>query len=166
MSNYTNDIVGADYREIDDITVYSRSSTEPLMAVNIFRGHDGALVVQLDTREGTGRVRVRVNDAPVFDDDPEIYERRTYTLAEIRNGTGFRPGIRFEPVPSSRDEDTDVSLSGMKRKYPATPWHRRVGMAVPGSATRTNRDGTGRSIHNPTLLSESSRIHVSPGGEH
>lgn len=39
--------------------------------LSAFIGTDGALVVQVDTGADTGRVRVNVNDAPVWDADPE-----------------------------------------------------------------------------------------------
>jgi hypothetical protein len=39
--------------------------------VSTFAGDDGATVVQIDTAENTGRVRVYVNDGTVFDADPE-----------------------------------------------------------------------------------------------
>jgi hypothetical protein len=44
----------------------------------VFRGYDGAIVVQIDTAEGTGHLRVNVNDAPVFDQDPEAPARIDY----------------------------------------------------------------------------------------
>ena len=41
------------------------------VTVYVFTGDDGVPVIQVDTLEDTGRVRVNVNDAPVFDADPE-----------------------------------------------------------------------------------------------
>ncbi|MGJ6127030.1 hypothetical protein QN239_31055 [Mycolicibacterium sp. Y3] len=35
---------------------------------------DGARVVQIDTFEGAGRVRVMINDGPVYDGDPQTDE--------------------------------------------------------------------------------------------
>lgn len=49
----------------------ARSAELLNLTVDLFRGDDGAAVVQVDTEPGTGRVRVNVNDAPVFDADPE-----------------------------------------------------------------------------------------------
>jgi hypothetical protein len=41
----------------------------------VFRGDDGAFVVQVDTFDDTGRVRVNVNDGAVFDGDCHTGER-------------------------------------------------------------------------------------------
>jgi hypothetical protein len=38
--------------------------------VHVFTGDDGVPVVQIDTNEDTGRIRVNINDAPVWDGDP------------------------------------------------------------------------------------------------
>lgn len=46
-----------------------------LTEVSVFRGNDGALVVQIDTNDDTGRIRVNVNDGAVFDGDCESGER-------------------------------------------------------------------------------------------
>jgi hypothetical protein len=46
------------------------SNGEPHISTWI--GDDGAHVVQVDTVEDTGHVRVNVNDGTVFDADPEI----------------------------------------------------------------------------------------------
>lgn len=40
-----------------------------LVELSVFRGDDGALVVQIDTFDDTGRVRVNLNDGAVFDGD-------------------------------------------------------------------------------------------------
>ncbi|MBC9927282.1 hypothetical protein [Leucobacter sp. cx-169] len=38
---------------------------------------DGAVVIEVDTIEGTGRVRVNINDCAVYDDDPEAPEDKS-----------------------------------------------------------------------------------------
>lgn len=53
-------------------------SEQPVTA-SVFRSIDGVTVVQIDTQEGAGRVRVYVNDGPaIYDADPETGE--TWTL--------------------------------------------------------------------------------------
>lgn len=42
---------------------------------------DDALVVQIETNEGTGRLRVYVNDGAVFDADPERGDHRDTVAA-------------------------------------------------------------------------------------
>lgn len=43
--------------------------------VHVYRSPiDGALVVQIDTTEDTGRVRVNINDGRLWDGDPETEE--------------------------------------------------------------------------------------------
>lgn len=41
------------------------------ITVQAWVGIDGALVVQVDTAADSGRLRINVNDAPVFDQDTE-----------------------------------------------------------------------------------------------
>ena len=52
--------------------MYPLNSETGAIDVSTFAGDDGATVVQIDTAENTGRVRVNVNDGTVFDADPEI----------------------------------------------------------------------------------------------
>lgn len=64
--------------------------------VSTFVGDDGATVVQVDSQEGIGRLRVNLNDAPVFDGDPETIINRTFNIvATIQSryvrGEGERP---------------------------------------------------------------------------
>lgn len=42
------------------------------MVVTRFIGTDGVPVVQIDTQEGDGRIRINVNDGVVFDADPDL----------------------------------------------------------------------------------------------
>lgn len=44
---------------------------------------DGALVVQIDTNAETGRVRVNLNEAPVYDGDPDSDENAVALLVNI-----------------------------------------------------------------------------------
>lgn len=53
-----------------------------LVQLAIFRGADGAVVVQIDTDEGAGHIRVNVNDAPIFDQDPELPPRIDYAALD------------------------------------------------------------------------------------
>lgn len=46
--------------------------------LSVFIGHDDALVIQIDSQPDTGRIRVNVNDAPVFDQDAEAPSRINY----------------------------------------------------------------------------------------
>lgn len=41
------------------------------IAAQVFTGEDGSTVVQLDTTEGLGRLRINVNDTGVYDADPD-----------------------------------------------------------------------------------------------
>lgn len=43
------------------------------ISVEFFRGDDGALVVQIDTTGGGGRLRVNINDGAVWDANPETH---------------------------------------------------------------------------------------------
>lgn len=45
--------------------------------------HDGVRVVQIDTATGSGRIRINLNDAPIWDGDPD---------------TDARPGAHFHDV--------------------------------------------------------------------
>lgn len=54
------------------------SQKDPLAEVSVFRGTDGALVIQVDTNDDTGRIRVNVNDGPVFDGDCVTGERHPF----------------------------------------------------------------------------------------
>ncbi|MCA1799785.1 MAG: hypothetical protein LC650_00640 [Actinobacteria bacterium] len=42
--------------------------------VSVLRGRDGALVVFVDTVEGTGQVRLHLNEHMVYGGDPEVDE--------------------------------------------------------------------------------------------
>jgi hypothetical protein len=56
--------------------VSEQSDSEGSLAeLSVFRGDDGAFVVQVDTFDDTGRVRVNVNDGAVFDGDCHTGER-------------------------------------------------------------------------------------------
>ena len=46
--------------------------------LSVFIGHDGVLVIQIDTQPETGRLRVYVNEATVFDQDAEAPSRLDY----------------------------------------------------------------------------------------
>ena len=46
--------------------------------LTVWTGADGAVVFQIDTTEDTGHIRVNVNDAPVFDQDPNEPSRIDY----------------------------------------------------------------------------------------
>lgn len=56
------------------------SSGEPeqylrtLVRIDTIRAADGALLVQVDTKDGAGHIRVNVNDITVFDAAPEAPE--------------------------------------------------------------------------------------------
>lgn len=41
------------------------------ISVQVWMGHDGVPVVQIDTPEKIGRVRINLNDAVLWDGDPE-----------------------------------------------------------------------------------------------
>ena len=41
----------------------------PGLSVSIFIGEDGASVVQIETQEGIGRIRVNVNDGTPVDEE-------------------------------------------------------------------------------------------------
>lgn len=60
--------------------------------VSTFRGVDGAWVVQIDTAESTGRVRVNVNDAAVWDQDPETGEAFPLSGELAETVEPFAPG--------------------------------------------------------------------------
>lgn len=47
----------------------------------IFLGHDGVTVVQVDTPTDVGRVRINLNDGPIFDGDPNNDEAPGAELA-------------------------------------------------------------------------------------
>ena len=53
-----------------------------LVQFSVFRGDDGAVVVQIDTDEGLGHLRVNINDGPVFDQDPEQPSRLDYAALD------------------------------------------------------------------------------------
>lgn len=54
--------------------------------------HDGVHVVQIDTPQHSGRIRVNLNDAPIWDGDPSTDER---------------PGANFHDVWDDEDADDD-----------------------------------------------------------
>jgi hypothetical protein len=46
---------------------------------------DGAAVVFIDTEAGAGRLRVRLNDATIWDADPESHEHTECTCAHRKD---------------------------------------------------------------------------------
>jgi len=65
--------------------------------VQTWVGDDGVPVFQIDTH-ATGRVRVNLNDAPVFDGDPEADSSASEKLEKIKELLGG-----YEPFTSSED---------------------------------------------------------------
>lgn len=75
---FTENLVlgGPDDRTHGVVGVYPATDDKapPVAEVTIFRGTDGALVVQVDTLVDTGHVRINLNDNTVYDGDPEVDE--------------------------------------------------------------------------------------------
>ena len=68
--------VGAEMSEVYIAHQMPESDEEPGVTLSLQVWHgadDGVPVVQID---GTGRFRVNVNDAPVWDADPELHEHK------------------------------------------------------------------------------------------
>lgn len=59
-----------------DTTTTANVHAAQLPAVTTFFGTDGVMVVQIDTGGTPGRVRVNLNEAPIYDADPEPHPRR------------------------------------------------------------------------------------------
>lgn len=82
-----NPIIGSDERDLE-VGVWP---AHPDMAAD---GGPDAIVVQIDTGESTGRLRVNINDAAVWDGDPE---------------TDQRPGAWFHTEPQAGTEEHSVA---------------------------------------------------------
>lgn len=69
----TNDDAGTARMIIPDLVQADRFAVEfgDNIRVAAWRSIDGAIVVQVDAEPGSGRLRVIVNDGPVYDADPE-----------------------------------------------------------------------------------------------
>ena len=60
------------YADDDPVTIeYSRDIGGPIVAVNVWVGHDGTTVVQVDTNSDTGRIRINLNDGILWDGNPD-----------------------------------------------------------------------------------------------
>lgn len=91
------------YDDEDPVTIeYMRDVGGPIVAVNVWVGDDGTTVVQVDTVRETGRLRINLNDSPVWDGNPDTDEA---------------PGANFgdsaaEDDPSERECQGHESLAG------------------------------------------------------
>lgn len=89
----------------EDTAASQGAAVEPLVAVCGFVSDlDGAQVVQIDTTEGAGRVRVMVNDGPVYDGDPETDE----PPGAHYQGGGWQDGRRLFSVRSLMTGETST----------------------------------------------------------
>ncbi|OCI32876.1 hypothetical protein OERS_04680 [Oerskovia enterophila] len=57
----------------------------PAGVLSTYVGDDGVPVVQLDTNATTGRVRINLNDIPVWDGDPEVNTSARELVASIES---------------------------------------------------------------------------------
>lgn len=79
------------------------------MRFETFIGHDGVPVVQIDTEDTEGRIRVNLNDAPIWDADPErpnTADDYTSTVYLCRYCGAAIPGeASSRPCPASPDRN-------------------------------------------------------------
>lgn len=93
-----------DYSNADSLPVSITVGDEAaVLPVDVFRSDsDDALVVQLDTGAAPGRIRVYVNDGPVYDGDPEQDENAVLiTPRQLRQWVG--EPVTEELVAAIRD---------------------------------------------------------------
>jgi hypothetical protein len=80
---YDNVTGGGRAADLEQMTSHAQTFSAPMSVdsdlqgvalpeISVFRGEDGALVIQVDTNGSDGRVRINLNDAPVWDGDPEV----------------------------------------------------------------------------------------------
>lgn len=82
----------------------------------VSRADDGALVVQIDTHEGTGRVRVWLNDGALYDGDPERDEApqaRTLASAGARQLVVTMPDMATEAETERVRVELATTLEGL-----------------------------------------------------
>ena len=58
-----------------------RAADNRWLRVYAYIGHDGVPVVQIDTTEALGQLRININDDPVWDADPETGQPLPRTAA-------------------------------------------------------------------------------------
>lgn len=101
-----NDRIDPSTSPVGVVGVYPQGQDQsgPLAEVAIFRGDDGALVVSIDAFADEPRVRVNLNDGPVYDANPETGEE--YENHEIQIGIFARVSAQGTAMPETALCDT------------------------------------------------------------
>jgi hypothetical protein len=91
----------------DVVLAFVNREHDDTYEASIFIGHDGVTVVQIDTPADAGRVRINLNDGPIYDGDPDTDDAPGSELAPLRGITLTREQLEAWAGVHLTDDEVD-----------------------------------------------------------
>lgn len=91
--------------------------------VNVYRSRqDGALVIEIDTQDDTGDLRVNLNDAPIWDGDPESTTGARELLLEIHRARHATTRLHGDEPTAEQDAVFRLAVERILQNAKVSTW--------------------------------------------